>query len=273
MDRADPLRGGEGIHHGRRRDLTVVKPLPDGFTVAVIPTPWRSRPSAVVARRPRQPGGGRSGQYAERLLSAIPGQADSSGRKAHDRSPIGAVRTTSRRPSKRWARATSSWWSTTSRENEGDLIMAAEHATAEKIALLRAAHIGAHRVPMTGERLDELDIPLMVKDNTESQRTAFTYSVDYRHGTSTGISAADRAATIQALIDPGTRPADLARPGTSSRCVTPTAACSSAPATPKRPSTSPAWPGLYPRATSAGRQEDGTMAESPTWSSSGSTAC
>ncbi len=68
-------------------------------------------------------------------------------------------------------------------------------------------------LPLTGERLDELDIPLMVRDNTESQRTAFTYSVDHRHGTSTGISAADRATTIQALIDPATRPADLARPG------------------------------------------------------------
>src|SRR5438094_4121080 len=66
---------------------------------------------------------------------------------------------------------------------------------------------------MTGERIDELDLPLMVAMNTESQRTAFTVSVDYRHGTTTGISAADRAATIAALIDPATRPADLARPG------------------------------------------------------------
>src|SRR5207244_8982670 len=65
----------------------------------------------------------------------------------------------------------------------------------------------------TGERLDQLDLPLMVSTNTESQRTAFTVTVDYRHGTTTGISAADRASTIQALIDPATRPADLARPG------------------------------------------------------------
>jgi 3,4-dihydroxy 2-butanone 4-phosphate synthase/GTP cyclohydrolase II len=99
------------------------------------------------------------------------------------------------------------------RENEGDLIMAAEFATPEAIAFFVRHTSGVICVPLTGERLDELDIPLMVRDNTESQRTAFTYSVDYRHGTSTGISAADRAATIQALIDPGTRPADLARPG------------------------------------------------------------
>jgi len=99
------------------------------------------------------------------------------------------------------------------RENEGDLIMAAEAATAEKIAFFVRHTSGLICVPMTGDRLDELEIPLMVRDNTESQRTAFTYSVDYRHGTSTGISAADRAATIKALIEPSTRPADLARPG------------------------------------------------------------
>src|SRR6478672_9881962 len=99
------------------------------------------------------------------------------------------------------------------RENEGDLIMAAEHATPEKIAFFVRHTSGVICAPLTGERLDELDIPLMVRDNTEAQRTAFTYTVDYRHGTSTGISASDRARTIQALIDPATRPGDLARPG------------------------------------------------------------
>jgi 3,4-dihydroxy 2-butanone 4-phosphate synthase/GTP cyclohydrolase II len=99
------------------------------------------------------------------------------------------------------------------RENEGDLIMASEFATPDKIAFFVRHTSGVICAPLTGERLDELDIPLMVRDNTESQRTAFTYSVDYRHDTSTGISAADRSATIQALIDPATRPGDLARPG------------------------------------------------------------
>jgi 3,4-dihydroxy 2-butanone 4-phosphate synthase/GTP cyclohydrolase II len=99
------------------------------------------------------------------------------------------------------------------RENEGDLIMAAEFATPEKIAFYVRHTSGVICTPLTGDRLDELDIPLMVRDNTESHRTAFTYSVDYRHGTSTGISASDRAATIRALIEPGTRPGDLARPG------------------------------------------------------------
>ncbi|MEI7591754.1 MAG: bifunctional 3,4-dihydroxy-2-butanone-4-phosphate synthase/GTP cyclohydrolase II [Actinomycetes bacterium] len=99
------------------------------------------------------------------------------------------------------------------RENEGDLIMAAESATPEKIAFFVRHTSGVICTPLMGERLDELDIPLMVHANTESQRTAFTYTVDYRHGTSTGISASDRSATIQALIDPSTRPGDLARPG------------------------------------------------------------
>ena len=99
------------------------------------------------------------------------------------------------------------------RENEGDLIMAAEFATPEKIAFFLAHTSGLICVPMTGDRLDDLDLPLMVSTNTESQRTAFTVTVDYRHGTTTGISAVDRAATIQSLIDPATKPSDLARPG------------------------------------------------------------
>ena len=99
------------------------------------------------------------------------------------------------------------------RENEGDLIMAAEAATPEKIAFFLQHTSGVICAPMEGPRLDELELPLMVNANTESHRTAFTVSVDYRHGTTTGISAFDRAATIQALIDPATRPGDLARPG------------------------------------------------------------
>jgi 3,4-dihydroxy 2-butanone 4-phosphate synthase/GTP cyclohydrolase II len=99
------------------------------------------------------------------------------------------------------------------RENEGDLIMAAEFATPDAIAFFLRHTSGVICVPMTGERLDELQLPLMVAANTESQRTAFTVTVDYRHGTTTGISAADRASTVQALIDPGTAPDDLARPG------------------------------------------------------------
>jgi 3,4-dihydroxy 2-butanone 4-phosphate synthase/GTP cyclohydrolase II len=99
------------------------------------------------------------------------------------------------------------------RENEGDLVMAAEYATPDRIAFFLNHTSGVICIPLTGDRLDALDLPPMVQENTESQRTAFTVSVDYRHGTTTGISAGDRAATIGALIDPATRPADLARPG------------------------------------------------------------
>ena len=99
------------------------------------------------------------------------------------------------------------------RENEGDLVMAAEAATPEAIAFFLAHTSGVICVPLSEERADELELPLMVTENTESQRTAFTVSVDARHTTTTGISAADRAATIRALVDPSTRSDDLNRPG------------------------------------------------------------
>jgi 3,4-dihydroxy 2-butanone 4-phosphate synthase/GTP cyclohydrolase II len=99
------------------------------------------------------------------------------------------------------------------RENEGDLIMAAEFATPEAIAFFLHHTSGVICAPVTRERARELDLPLMVANNTESMRTAFTVSVDYRHGTTTGISAHDRSTTIKALVDPTTRSTDLLRPG------------------------------------------------------------
>jgi 3,4-dihydroxy 2-butanone 4-phosphate synthase/GTP cyclohydrolase II len=102
------------------------------------------------------------------------------------------------------------------RENEGDLIMAADAVTPEKIAFFinhTSGLICAPLAPLTPERVEHLELPLMVSTNTEIQRTAFTVSVDYRHGTTTGISASDRSATIKALADPHTRASDLNRPG------------------------------------------------------------
>jgi 3,4-dihydroxy 2-butanone 4-phosphate synthase/GTP cyclohydrolase II len=99
------------------------------------------------------------------------------------------------------------------RENEGDLIMAAEKVTPEAIAFMVRHTSGVVCMPIVGERLDELNIPLMVADATDLQRTAFTVSVDALQGTTTGISASDRAATIKALVDPATTPQDLVRPG------------------------------------------------------------
>ena len=98
------------------------------------------------------------------------------------------------------------------RENEGDLVLAAEFATAEWLAFLIREAGGFVCVAMDGERLDELEIPLMVDANTSRQGTAFTVSVDAASVT-TGVSAAERAATVRALIDPATRPGDLVRPG------------------------------------------------------------
>ncbi len=99
------------------------------------------------------------------------------------------------------------------RENEGDFIMAAEFATAEKLAFIVRYSTGVVCAPLTDERCDELRLPLMVEQNTESQRTAFTDTVDLIEGTSTGISAADRAATLRALADPSLSFQSFARPG------------------------------------------------------------
>jgi len=99
------------------------------------------------------------------------------------------------------------------RENEGDLVIAAEKVTADKIAFMVRYTSGLICVPTTAERLRDLSIPQMVTEATDSHDTAFTISVDYRHGTTTGISAADRAATIRALANPKVTADDFARPG------------------------------------------------------------
>ncbi len=99
------------------------------------------------------------------------------------------------------------------RENEGDLIFAASLATPELLAFMIRYTSGVICVPMREAELDRLQLPQMTSHNTEHHRTAFTVSVDVRAGTSTGISAADRAATIRALVDPATTPGDLVRPG------------------------------------------------------------
>jgi len=99
------------------------------------------------------------------------------------------------------------------RENEGDLVMAAQMVTPEAINFMRKEAGGLICVPMLGRRLEELQIPPMVRDNTAVHETAFTVSVEGRTVTTTGISAHDRAATIKVLLDPNAKPADLLRPG------------------------------------------------------------
>jgi len=99
------------------------------------------------------------------------------------------------------------------RENEGDLVMAAQMVTPESINFMRKEAGGLICVPMIGRRLEDLQLPQMVSDNTAVHETAFTISVEARGRTTTGISAHDRAATIQALLDPNARPSDFLRPG------------------------------------------------------------
>ncbi|CAG8712079.1 10760_t:CDS:2, partial [Acaulospora morrowiae] len=100
------------------------------------------------------------------------------------------------------------------RENEGDLIIAAEKVTTEKMAFMVRHTSGLVCVPATPERLDQLKLPLMVPQNTEKMKTAYTVSVDYRHNTTTGISAHDRALTARSLANPeNTDPNDFNRPG------------------------------------------------------------
>ena len=121
------------------------------------------------------------------------------------------------------------------RENEGDLIMAAEHATPEAVAFMIRHTSGIICVPMEDERLARLDLPQMVPNNDDAYRTAFTVSVDYR-------LRHDHRRLLERSLghDPGARGSDIRcrrisrGPGTSSRCVRARAACSCAPATPKR---------------------------------------
>jgi 3,4-dihydroxy 2-butanone 4-phosphate synthase/GTP cyclohydrolase II len=115
------------------------------------------------------------------------------------------------------------------RENEGDLMVAAEKTTPEIINFMSKVGRGLICLPLTRERLEQLNLPLMVSDNTARFQTAFTVSIDARDGISTGISAHDRSRTIRAAIDPATGPAR-----------------------PRRPWTWPAWPGS-PRPGSSAR--------------------
>src|SRR5512132_52384 len=99
------------------------------------------------------------------------------------------------------------------RENEGDLVCAAEKITPDIINFMARHARGLICLPLTEDRCDELHLTTQVADNTSYLGTAFTVSIDARRGITTGISAADRATTIQAAVDPQTRPQDLARPG------------------------------------------------------------
>jgi 3,4-dihydroxy 2-butanone 4-phosphate synthase/GTP cyclohydrolase II len=99
------------------------------------------------------------------------------------------------------------------RENEGDFVMAAEKVTPEAINFMAVHGRGLICMPVTGDRLDRLGIPMMVSNNTSKFTTPFAVAVEAREGTTTGISAADRARTVQVMVDPDTKPEDILMPG------------------------------------------------------------
>ena len=133
------------------------------------------------------------------------------------------------------------------RENEGDLILAAEKATPELINFMIKHTSGVICVPMEGEDLDRLDLPLMTVRNTESMRTAYTISADARVGVSTGISAADRSRTIRLLADRATVAGDLVSRAMFSHSGIEKAAFFVEPVTRRQQSTWPEWLGSVPR--------------------------
>lgn len=99
------------------------------------------------------------------------------------------------------------------RENEGDLIVAAEKVTPDIINFMATHGRGLICMPLEGKRLDELQVPMMVQRNSAPQGTAFAVSIEAKNGTTTGISASDRSATVLAMLDPNTRPDDISMPG------------------------------------------------------------
>ena len=132
------------------------------------------------------------------------------------------------------------------RENEGDLVMAAQFATPEAINFMAKEARGLICLALTAERCERLGLNLMAAKNEAPLQTAFTVTIEAAGGVSTGISAHDRAHTVQVAIDRTPARATSSSRATCSRCAPKTEACSSAPATPRRASTSPASPG-YPR--------------------------
>ena len=127
------------------------------------------------------------------------------------------------------------------RENECDMVVAADSLTVAQMSFIVRHGTGIVCVPMESGRLDELRLPLMSMENTEAHRTAFTIPVDHV-STSTGVSAADRVATIRALADPGAEAGDFRRPGHVFPLRYAEGGSVRRPATPKPPSTCCAWP-------------------------------
>ncbi len=189
--------------------LTVVRSLPDGFVISLVRTTLEltilgdARPGTIVNIE--------VDLFARHLLDGTPAPRPPA---AGDIGPVGGDRSLAVAEALAALRAGQPVLvlDDADRENEGDLVLAARFVTAEWLAFLVREAGGFVCVAMEGERLDALRIPLMVDANTSRQGTAFTISVDAASVT-TGVSAADRAATVRVLVDPAARPGDLVRPG------------------------------------------------------------
>jgi 3,4-dihydroxy 2-butanone 4-phosphate synthase/GTP cyclohydrolase II len=137
------------------------------------------------------------------------------------------------------------------RENEGDLTIAAQFVTPDTINFMAKYGRGLICVPLTEDRCDDLKMPLMVDGNTSHFGTPFTVPVEARTGVTTGISAPDRARTVQVLIDPRSGPDDIVRPGHMFRCGRARAVCSCGQDRRRRAWTSARWRGYTRRRSSA----------------------
>ena len=137
------------------------------------------------------------------------------------------------------------------RENEGDLTMAADRVTPEAINFMATHGRGLICLTMTEERVAQLGLPMMAAHNQSPYQTAFTVSIEAREGVSTGISAADRARTIQVAIDPERGPQDIVVPGHISRCGLGTAGCWCGRGRPRARWTWPGWRAARPAGSSA----------------------
>ncbi len=151
------------------------------------------------------------------------------------------------------------------RENEGDLVMAAQFVTPEAINFMAKEARGWICLALTPERCDELGLELMTAKNESPLQTPFTVTIEARDGVTTGVSAHDRAHTMQVAIDPASGPDDLVQPGPRQPAEGQgRAGCSSAPATPRPASTSRASPGLIPAGVICEiMNDDGSMARVP----------
>src|SRR5512135_1642890 len=205
-----PLRGGEGLDHGRRGQPDGLRAEPARHPAGRAVVRGLPDPRDAQAHHAGDQGTGRHREPGGRRDRQVRGEAHAPGGRQVTQQMLDDV---DRAIKDIAAGRPVLVVDDENRENEGDIIFAAHMATPELLAFMIRYTSGVICVPMREAELDRLQLPQMTAHNTEHHRTAFTVSVDARDRISTGISAADRAATISKLVDPATTAADLVRPG------------------------------------------------------------